>query len=87
MVVAEGVTVVEVPVTDPIPEIENEVAPVTDHESVTLEPEVMLVELAEKEEITGADKTVQEAYRVVAGVGENNPEEAEQVEVTLAAVH
>ena len=41
VVVCEGETAVEAPLTEPIPEIESEVAPETPHESVALWPEVM----------------------------------------------
>ena len=63
--VAVGETVVEVPVTVPIPLMEREVAPDTDHERVELAPALMVAGLAVKLEIVGGTTTVTVVCAVV----------------------
>jgi hypothetical protein len=53
VVVWEGETLIEVPVTVPIPEIDKVAAPVTDQERLEELPVVMDAGEAVKEEITG----------------------------------
>ena len=63
--VAVGETVVEVPVTVPIPLIERVVAPDTDHDRVELAPELMVAGFAVKLEIFGTGATVTVVCAVV----------------------
>jgi hypothetical protein len=57
-VVADGDTLIEVPVTVPIPLMESEVAPETVQDSVELAPRAILVGFAVKLEMVGIGATV-----------------------------
>ena len=58
MVVCIGETWIEVPFTSPMPLMESEVAPETDHESVAPDPCVIDAGVAAKEEIVGSELLV-----------------------------
>lgn len=79
-------TFCDVPVTSVVSSL-IEVAFMVVQDKVAELPAAIEFRLDVKEEIVGAARTLQEVYRVVGRVPENNPVEAEQVEVTLAASH